>query len=268
MATLFLYRISDQVDMFLSDKNGDILLSEIRRLLLERKSPYDQDGFISGEGFTNINNYEYEGVHCIDCYCTTESSLGYFYQARLDKGNVITNRVQHSYFSKANIKITSSGNLIIKFDWTSEEKARPRVKEMIGQLGIELESFKITDSMLRYVQNHYHWTSAKIDKILKDGDKTKKVSYTIDPADINSRSLVDEEYRDYGNMCHLNFEIKFPYDERHPNTPSMINVKLYREGGHRIVINEEEFGNDKDQRAFQLYLTNELIRIKNESDGM
>ncbi|MNI38928.1 hypothetical protein D3C73_930890 [compost metagenome] len=268
MATLFLYRVSDQVDMFLSDRNGGILLSEIRKLLLERKSLYDQDGLICGEGFTNITKLEYDGVHCIDCYCTTQSSLGYFYQAQLDKGNVITNRVQHLYFSRANIKIASNGNLIIKFDWTSEEKAKSRVKEMIEMLGIELESFKITDSMLRYIQNHYHWTSAKIDKISKDGDKTKKVSYTIDPADINSRSMVDEEYRDYGNICHLNFEIQFPNDERHPNTSPMINVKLYREGGHRIVIIEEEFGNDKDQNVFQLYLTNELIRIKKESDGM
>lgn len=267
MATLFIYRMSDQLDLFLFDENGNLSIPRLTETMEQRISP-NHNGLISGEGFTNITTFVYDGVHCLECFCTTESSLGYYYQARVDQGNVTAERVQHSYYSKSNVKLTSEGNLIIKFDWTSEEKAKSRVKEMIESIGLELDSFRITDGMLRYIQGKFHWTSAKIDKILKDGDKTKKVSYTIDPSDTNSRSLVDEEYRDHGNMCHLAFEMPFPYAKKHRDTPSLINVKLYREGGHRIVINEDEFGNNEDLNIFQLFLTNELLRIKNESDGM
>ncbi|NMI06508.1 hypothetical protein HF638_21215 [Paenibacillus sp. SZ31] len=267
MATLFIYKMSDQLDLFLFDENGNLSIPRLTETMEQRISP-NHNGLISGEGFTNITTFVYDGVHCLECFCTTESSLGYYYQARVEQGNVTTEKVQHSYFSKSNVKLTSDGNLIIKFDWTSEEKAKSRVKEMIQSIAIELESFKITDGMLRYIQGQYHWTSAKIDQIFKDGDKTKKVSYTIDPSDTDSRSLVDEEYKDHGNMCHLAFEMPFHYEQRHRDTPSLINVKLYREGGHRIVINEDEFGNNVDLNIFQIYLMNELIRIKNESDGM
>lgn len=269
MATLFIYTMSaqNQADMFISDKNGDISLQEMKDLLLRRSSP-NNNGLISGEGFSNASIITYSGINFIESYCTSEGSLGYFYEALVDQGVVTSRKVQHSYFSKSKIIITENAHVIIKFDWAAEEKARIKVKEMIESLGTELEAFKITDTLIRFLQKHYHWTAAKIDRIEKIGDSTKKVSYTIDPSDINSRSAVDDEYKDHGYMSHLTFEMPFSYENKHTATPSLINVKIYSEGGHRVVINEDEFGNDKDLKYFQIHLMNELIKIKKESDGV
>ncbi|ADM70858.1 hypothetical protein GMA19_03052 [Paenibacillus polymyxa E681] len=268
MATLFIYTMStqNQPDLFLSDQDGNVSLSNLRNILLQRSLPSDR-GPISGEGFTEISDHESNGFAFIECYCTTESSLGYYYEALLDDDGLTSRRVQHTYYSKSKLVFTESNNLILKFDWTSEEKAKTRVKELIESFGPQMEVFKVTDQLIRVLQENYHWTAAKIDRIVKDGDNTKKVSYTIDPSDSNSRSVVDEEYRDHGNLYHLTFEMPFDHVARNPNTPSLINVKLYSDG-HRIVINEDEFGSVSDIRNFQIHLMNELIRIKNESDGV
>jgi len=259
MSSIVIYGLSTshQPDFFLSDSNGCLDLQKVKVAMEQKLMPTD-DGRISGEGFVNIQIKENnEGLRYIECFTTTENSLGYYYPAEITGDSIRSNKIQHKYFNRSSLMITDNNYVIMKFDWSAEEGSKSRVKSILETLGFKISSFKVTDSLIRKIQNDFEWRAVKIDKIEKSGDKTRKVSFEIDPTD-TSESRVDQEYRDHGKMNQLTFEHPIVFEDRDPNTRPMISVKLYKEGGNRIFINTDEFGNDEDVKKFQLVLLQTL----------
>lgn len=266
MASLFIFTLStlNQADMFLSKADGKFDINKFRTLLESRAYLIDK-GRVKGEGFSNIEIKKFNDFSFLKAISSAQSSLGYYYEARVDNGVVSSERVHHEYYTKSNIIVTENSQLIIKFDWTAEEISRTRVKTLLESLGLKLNPLRINDQLLRSLKNMYPWTAAKIDKIDKDGDSTKKVSYEIDPSNDQNTSVVDEQYSDHGKMSHLTFELPFK-EKKHVSTPSHITVKLYSEGGHRIILNEDDFGHVDDFENFLIYLIEALFGTVNNEE--
>jgi hypothetical protein len=267
LATLFIYTLTtaEQPDLFYSDSAGKLDLERLKIAMIERTAP-SENGTITGEGFSKINVSVTNDSRIIECICTAQSSLGYYYEAKIEENDVVSTRIQHHYYSKSNIMITENSQVIIKFDWTSEEGAKTKVKSLIEALGFESISFRINHEVLRLLQSRFTWTAAKVDKIERAGDSTKRVSYEIDPSDDRFQSEVDQTYREHGKMSHLNFELPFRVSNKLSSTANIITVKLYSEGGNRIVIDETQFGNNDDFKTFQIYLLSELTKLRQEID--
>ncbi|WGD65588.1 hypothetical protein P5630_11705 [Bacillus subtilis] len=259
MATLNIYTLNtaEQLDLFLT-QDGDLDLDYVLDLMNEKIAPISPDGAISGEGFINPQFRVRDDLKLIESYCASQGSLGYFNEARMEDSAFTTRRTQHHYYSKASLFITEKSDLVLKFDFTTEEGSKSKVKSLIEELGVEATIFRIDNDLMTKVQNKFEWSAVKLDKIEKDGDKTKRVSYEIDLADDQSTSQVDEDYRDYGKRSHISFEL--PYSA--PGAPNKVSVKMYSQG-NRIVIDEDELCNSPLE-DFIVYLLNVLKGLKEE----
>lgn len=259
MATLNIYTLNtaEQLDLFLT-QDGDLDLDYVLELMKEKIAPIAPDGAISGEGFINPQYRVRDDLKLIESYCASQGSLGYFNEARMENSAFTTRRTQHHYYSKASLFITEKSDLVLKFDFTTEEGSKSKVKSLIEELGVEATIFRIDNELMTKVQNKFEWSGVKLDKIEKDGDKTKRVSYEIDLADDQSTSQVDEDYRDCGKRSHISFEL--PYNA--PEAPNKVSVKMYSQG-NRIVIDEDELRNSPLE-DFIVYLLNVLKGLKKE----
>jgi hypothetical protein len=252
----YLLNTSEQLDLFYSD-NEKLNLKKIKEVMLEYQAPVSDDGTITGEGFVDIEIKSEHDLNFIQSYCTAQGSLGYFNEARIVDNTVKTIRVQHKYYSKSLINLTEDSELIIKFDVSNDENAKTKVKSLIESLGFEASTFRLDDSLLRKVKETFKWTAAKLEKIEKSGDNTKKVSYEIDPSDDKFKSEVDELYNEHGKMSHIQFEL--PY--KAVGAPNFVTVKLYKDG-HRIVVDEEQFSSEDSFKQFMIYLLKTLRSLK------
>ncbi|MED4292245.1 hypothetical protein [Priestia megaterium] len=254
---LFSLNTAEQLDLFYTE-SGALKLNDLRDVMIEKRAPIGNNGAINGEGFINPNFQIRNEVQVIESYCSSQGSLGYYNEARMVNESFTTERIQHHYYGKSFIIITQESDFIIKFDYAIEEGTKNKVKSLIEELGFEATIFRLDNDLLRKVQNHYDWSAAKLDKIERFGDSTKRVSYEIDPADDQHPSQVDEDYREHGKMSHITFEL--PYDV--VGAPNTITVKLYTQG-NRVVIDEGELGGSPIEE-FILYLLGELKALKRE----
>ncbi len=246
---------AEQQDLFLCE-DGLLDLGVLRETMIENRAPISAEGRLNGEGFISPTTLVRNEKNVIEGYCASQSSLGYFNEARLLNDSWTTERIQHHYYSKSFITISEKSELIMKFDSSSEEIAKSKVKSLIEALGLEAMAFRLDDSLLRKIQENYDWSAAKLDKIERYGDSTKRVSYEIDLADDQFPSQVNEDYKEHGKMSHITFEM--PYTA--PGAPNTVTVKLYNQG-NRIVINEDELGGASIEE-FILYLHDVLKHLK------
>ncbi|WP_454844390.1 hypothetical protein [Priestia megaterium] len=256
----FLLNTGDQLDLFYS--NGEVLdLEKVKAKMLEFSAPVHDNGAITGEGFVDIESTAQEGKNFIKCYCTAQGSLGYYNEAKLVEGVLRTERVQHKFYSKSLINLTEDSEFIIKFDQSNDEVAMTKVKSLVESLGFEVENFRLDNTLMRKIKENpdYKWTAAKIEKIEKNGDNTKKVSYEIDPSNDTYQSEVDELYREHGKLSHIQFEI--PYTAT--GAPNTVTVKLYKDR-NRVVIDDNQFSNDDAFKKFVIYLLKELRTLKDQ----
>ncbi|KIL80759.1 hypothetical protein [Bacillus badius] len=254
----FLLNTNEQPDLFFSD--GDKLdLDKIKNVMVEYQAPVSEDGNINGEGFVDVETTAYGEKEYIKSFCTAQGSLGYYNQAKLVEGVLKTVRVQHTFYSKSLIHLTEDSELIIKFDQSNDEIAKTKVKSLVESLGFETQIFRLDSDLMRKIKDNdrYTWTAAKIEKIEKKGDNTKKVSYEIDPSNDIYQSEVDELYREHGKMSHIQAEIPSQLS----GGPNKVTVKLYKDG-HRIVIDENQFADQDSFKNFTLYLFEELKKLK------
>lgn len=254
---LYIYKLNtaDQPDLFFSDEeklNLDYLLDSMEL----NKAPIDEVGHPHGEGFGIVEKLQIANTEAIQCFCITRSSLGNYNEARFTTDTFTTDRKQHTYYTKSKIYLTETNNFIIIFDNSIEERAKAKVKAQIEQIGLEMESLRITDKLIRHIQNTYSWSAATFNKIVKHGDSTRRVSFVIDPANATDRSLVQDEYSDHGEMSHIKFDL--PYNDN--GNDKEITVTLYSDK-HRVIINEDEFSSEDVFNEFVLYLKGILSEI-------
>ncbi|KGX94048.1 hypothetical protein N781_00440 [Pontibacillus halophilus JSM 076056 = DSM 19796] len=253
----FTLNTAEQLDLFFSE-DGQLDLDILRNRMVENRAPIDGQGGINGEGFISPNFQIRNDQQVVESFCASQGSLGYYNEARMINDNFTTQRIQHHYYSKSFMMITQKSDFIIKFDFASEEGTKSKVKSLIEEMGFEATIFRLDNELLRKIQGRFDWTAAKLDKIERYGDSTRRVSYEIDPADDQFPSQVDEDYREHGKMSHITFEI--PYNA--PGAPNTVTVKLYSQG-HRIVIDEDELGGSPTEE-FILYLLGILKGLKEE----
>lgn len=265
MLFLNIYKLhtAEQLDLFLT-KDGQLLLEKIKESMVEKTATYSTNGIITGEGYINTIIEEINEINLINSYCAVQGSLGYFNEAKFIGDDIQSTRKQHKYYIKSSIMITEDNYLIIKFDTSSEEDAKGGVKKLIESLGFEASAFRMDDQLMRAIKNkeEYKWTAAKLERIERDGDSTKKVSYEVDPSNDTFKSEVDELYQKHGKMSHIQFEL--PYEAT--GCPKMVTVKLYKDG-NRIVIDENQFPsiNRNDYiKPFMVHLLQTLTYLKKE----
>lgn len=236
--TMYKLNTAEQLDLFYNHE-GKLNLEEVKKAMSEKVATLNNEGKITGEGFINPVFENRNGVNVLEAYGTDLVNLGNYFDTTFHEGIVTTTETQYTFYSKTRILITEDSDLILKFDNSTEEKAKGKVKALIESLGFETILFKLDDSLLRKVQNEqtFDWSAAKIDRIDKEGDKTTKVSYEIDLANDVHPSQVDDAYREHGKMSHIKFQI--PYTAT--GAPNKVTVSLYN-NGHRAFFEEEELG--------------------------
>ncbi|SDM17009.1 hypothetical protein [Bacillus sp. OK048] len=254
--TMYKLNTAEQLDLFLNP-SGKLNLDEVSRSMNEKVATIGNDGRISGEGFIKPIITNRNGISVLEAYGTDLVNLGNYFDTKFHDETVTTTETQYTFYSKTRIIITEDSDLILKFDNSTEEKAKGKVKALVEGLGFETQLFKLDDSLLRRIQNDdtLTWSAAKLDRIDKDGDKTTKVSYEIDLANDVHPSEVDDAYRNYGKMSHLKFEI--PYETAGSTTN--VTVSLYN-NGHRVFFEEQELG-ISNVHDFIIYLMNKLYSI-------
>lgn len=252
---VFTLNTEEQLDLFYT-QDGVLDLEQVAEQMRENSVPISEGGIIAGEGYHNVEILSLGDDFVIQAYCLTHGSLGYFNEAKLSSNAFITERKQHSYFTKSKVYITNNNLAVIMFDNSIEERSKVSVKGQIELLGFETTRFKINDTLIRAIQNKYNWSAATFNKIIKHGDSTKKVSFEIDPANDTDTSQIDEQYREHAEMAHIKFEV--PFTE--PGTPNFVTVTVYS-NGNRIIINEEEFTDEDSLKRFMFILINELKQL-------
>lgn len=253
--TIYELNTAEQLDLFYSEENV-LNLEEVKRAMTSKVATIGTDGRISGEGFINPVIKKRNGIDVLEAYGTDLVNLGNYFDTTFHEDGVTTTETQYTFYSKTRIIITANSNLILKFDNSTEEKAKGKVKALVESLGFETILFKLDDELLRKIQDdgRFVWSATKIDRIDKDGDKTTKVSYEIDLANDVHRSEVDDAYRAHGKMSHLKFQLPFVAE----GAPEKITVSLYN-NGNRAFFEEVELGN-ASVHDFVVYL---MITLKN-----
>ncbi|MDV6377714.1 hypothetical protein ORD22_05475 [Sporosarcina sp. GW1-11] len=254
---LYIYKLNteEHPDLFFSDE-GSLNVDYLIETMDQNKAPINEEGYPQGEGFGIVEKIMIGNVKSVQCFCITRSSLGNFNEAKFSTDTFTTERKQHTYFTKSKIYLTENNEFIIMFDNSIEERAKAKVKAQIEQLGFEMSILRITDLLIRHIQNNYSWSAATFNKIVKHGDSTRRVSFVIDPANDTDVSVVQQEYSDHGEMSHIKFDL--PYTDN--GNPKQITVTLYSDK-HRVIINENEFSDNDSFNEFMLH----LLGILNES---
>jgi len=234
--TFYKLNTAEQLDLFYTHEEK-LNLEEVRSAMSKKVATLNANGKITGEGFINPTYETRNGVRVLEAFGTDLVNLGNYFDTTFHNGDVTTTETQYTFYSKTRVIITEDSDLILKFDNSTEEKAKGKVKALIESLGFETTLFRLDDSLLRKVQNEeaFEWSAAKIDRIDKEGDKTTKVSYEIDLANDVNPSQVDDAYREHGKMSHIKFQI--PYVAT--GAPNKITVSLYN-NGHRAFFEEDE----------------------------
>ena len=259
MASITICKLNtaEQLDLFYNI-NGKLNLEMVKDEMLKKSATIDARGSITGQGFLKPEIRTRNEIRTLESYGTDLINLGnYFDTTFYDEDKITTDEKQFTFYSKARIIITEDSDLILRFENSTEEKLRGKIKATVESLGFEASFVKIDDSLLRKIMNDssYEWSAAKIDRVDKDGDKTTKVSYEIDLANDVHPSEVDEKYREHGKISHIKFQLPLPPGDN----PSTITISLYN-NGHRAFFEASELGTI-DVDDFSVYLMNELKRI-------
>lgn len=258
MASITVYKLdtSEQLNLFYTDE-GRLNLEKVKEEMNARGATLDDNGTINGQGFLNPEIRIRNEIEVLEAYGTDLINLGNYFDTTFDNDNIVTNEKQFTFYSKARIIITKDSDLILRFENSTEEKLRSKLKALVESLGFEASFLRIDNALLRKIMddNIYEWSAAKIDRVDKDGDKTTKVSYEIDLADDVHPSEVDETYRDHGQISHIKFQLPLKVS----GAPNYITVNLYN-NGHRAYFEANELGS-LDIEDFTVILANELKNI-------
>lgn len=262
MSAFTIYSLNDtgQLDFFYNTE-GKLDLRAVMQEMRRRLVAIGNDGKVIGEGFTAPQIFQRSPEKStLECYGFQSVSLGTYFQSRMVNDDLIIDEATFDYFTKCKIIITEDLYLIVLSNNSTEEKGKSKVKTMVEDIGFEASIFKVNHPLLSNLQDdeEIRWSEAKIEKIEKVGDKTTKVSYEIDLADIVNRSQVADEYNGYGSLAHL--KIQFPYENL--GEADSVTINLYT-NGHRVSFEEEEL-EGASVEEFSIHVLEFLLRYYRE----
>lgn len=246
---------AEQLDLFYNAEDK-LILEKVKDEMLKKAATIGEGGKITGQGFLNPEIKYREELRVLEVYGMDLINLGNYFDTTFNENNITTNEKQFTFYSKARIIITEDSDLILRFENSTEEKLRGKVKALVESLGFEASFIKIDDAFLRRVMNAgFDWSAVKIDRVDKVDDKTTKVSYEIDLANDVHPSEVDQTYRNHGLISHLKFQLPLNRE----GAPKDITINLYN-NGHRAFFEANELGNFPID-DFSVYLMKELKAI-------
>ena len=256
MASIFFYTKSPELSIFDLDffEDSKLNLQKIKETMELRKATYNEKKIFDKEGYTQISINEDESI--LSSTYILKNKLGQYTTISYDETNesLKVSRTPYSYFGKSRLIITNDLNVIFKANYSSEENAKTRSISFFDEIGLEVEPLKLDDSIFQYIRKNYDWKKIKIQRIEREKDSTRSLSYEIDPAS-DKESEVDKIYNESGIFDHITFNIEFNSD--------IYTVRLYKQG-HKISIEESQFDSKQVFEEFCLYLMEKFIEIKNE----
>lgn len=256
MASIFFYNKSPETSIFdLEYFNGNKLdLEKIKAVIENNIATYNDKKVFNKEGYTNtILNEEKSILSSIFIF---KNNLGQYTTITYDEKNkgVKVSRAPYSYFGQSRIVITDELNVMFRATYSSEENAKTKSISFFEDIGIDVEPIRLDNNMFQYIRNNYDWKRIKIQRIEREKDSTRSLSYEVDPAS-DKESEVDKIYNDSGLFEHINFNLKFKED--------LYTVKLYKQG-NKITVDEGQFATKELFDEFCLYLLEKIIEIKNK----
>ena len=255
MASIFFYTKSPETSIFDLEffKESKLDLKKIKDVIDKRKAEYNEHKVFNKEGYTQINLDESKGI--LSSSFIFENKLGQFTTVTYDEntGGLKISRSPYSYFGQSRLIITDDLNIVFKATYSSEENIKSKSIAFFEQIGIEIEPIKFDNSIFQFIRNNYDWSKIKIQRIEREKDSTKSLSYEIDPAS-DKESEVDKIYNDSGIFEHITFNLEFKND--------LYVVKLYKMG-NKITVDESQFDSKEIFEEFCLFLLSKLIEIKN-----
>src|SRR5690625_2861976 len=240
MAAITVYKLNtaEQLDLFYTTE-GKLNLEKVKESMLKKVATIGESGSITGQGFLNPKIQTRENAKVLEAYGSDLINLGNYFDTTFDEEEITINEKQFTFYSKARIMITEDSDLVLRFENSTEEKLKGKIKALVESLGFEASFLKIDDELLRKILDHdlYEWSAAKIDRVDRDEDKTTKVSYEIDSANDVHRSEVDETYREHGMISHIKMHLPIVSEQG----PGNITASLYN-NGHRAFFEVNELG--------------------------
>lgn len=256
MASIFFYTRSPEMSIFDLDyfNNSKLNLEKIKEVMQLREASYNEKKIFNKEGYTQIDINATKEI--LSSTYIFENKLGQYTTISYDEsdGSLKVSRAPYSYFGKSRLIITNDLNVIFKATYSSEENAKSKSIGFFEEIGLELEPLKLDDSIFQYIRKNYDWKKIKIQRIEREKDSTKSLSYEVDPAS-DKESEVDKIYNECGVFDHITFNIDF--------NSNVYTVRLYKQG-HKISIDESQFDSKQVFEEFCLYLMNKFIEIKKE----
>ncbi len=253
MASLFFYKKKDETNIFdlIYFKDGKLDLQKIKDFLDENKAGYGDDKVFNKEGYTQTNIDINKGL--LSSTYIFKNILGQYTTIEFDEESqgLKVNRSPYVYFGQSRLLIKDNVNILVKANYSNEEKVKGECIEFFQNIGIEIEPIKFDNNVFQHIKNNYTWKKIKIQKIEREKDSTKNISYEVDPSS-DKESEVDNIYSDCGVYDSIAFNI--------PYSGSLYNAKMYKVG-RKITIDESQFSSKELFEEFCLYLMNEIMDI-------
>jgi len=257
MASIFFYTKSPETSIFdLEYFNGNKLdLEKISEVIIEKKATYNDNKVFDKEGYTQICVDSENGI--LSSTFIFKNNLGQYTTVMYDeeKDGLKISRAPYEYFSQSRVLITDELNVIFKSTYSNEENAKTKSIAFFEDIGIEVAPIRLDNNLFQYIRNNYDWKKIKIQRIEREKDSTRSLSYEIDPAS-DKESEVDNIYNDSGIFEHITFNLKFKSD--------VYVVKLYKMG-NKITVDEGQFKSKELFEEFSLYLLKVITEIKGKS---
>lgn len=253
MASLFFYKKKDETNIFdlIYFEDGKLDLQKIKDYLDEIKAGYDEEKVFNKEGYTQTNIDSEKGL--LSSTYIFKNILGQYTTIKFDEKSegLKINRSPYVYFGQSRLLIKDNVNILVKANYSNEEKVKGECIKFFQDIGIEIERIKFDNDFFQHIRDNYTWKKIKLQKIEREKDSTKNISYEVDPSS-DKESEVDNIYSECGVYDSIAFNI--------PYNGSIYNAKMYKVG-HKITIDESQFSSKELFEEFCLYLMNEVVNI-------
>ena len=184
MATLFFFRKKLQTSIFDVKyfENGKLNLNSIKQVLDGLNASYDENKVFNDEGY--IDTKVSEDNTTLTTTYIFKNTLGQYTTIMYDENESKVNvtRLPYSYFGQSKILIKDDLTIMVKANYSNEECVKGKCLSFLEDLGIDVEQIKFGNDIFQYIRNHYSWRKIKLQKIEREKDSTKNISYEIDPS--------------------------------------------------------------------------------------
>ncbi|WP_034438167.1 hypothetical protein [Clostridium ihumii] len=253
MASLFFYKKKDETNIFdlIYFKDGKLELEEIKNILEGKSAKYNSDKIFNEEGYTQIVVDLEKGL--LSSTYIFKNKLGQYTTIEYDDKDdeLKIKRNPYFYFGQSRLLVKDDLNIMVKANYSSEESSKGKCLLFLDEIGIDIESVKFSNEVFKYIKDNYNWKRIKLQRIEREKDSTKNISYEVDPSS-DKESEVDKIYSECGVFESIAFNIPF--------IDSVYLVKLYR-ADHKVTVDESQFKTKELFEEFCLYLMSEIMSI-------